>query len=154
MLYSSGLGTRLRTLLALLDGDVEAIYRELNADFRPRFYPIAAFLLHKGACQIGDLAAAIGVSQPAVTQTVREMARLGLVDVEVGKDRRSRDVSLSHVGLETVRSLGPAWEAIQVAADELDDEMQVPLTAVLDEAIAALRSRRFADRIRGQMEGD
>ena len=37
--YRSGLGTRLRLLVAALDDAVEQAYRDAGLNFRPRFYP-------------------------------------------------------------------------------------------------------------------
>lgn len=148
------LGTRVRALLAMLDGDVEALYTRLDTPFRPRFYPIASHLLAAGSATVGELASTAGVSQPAITQTLAGMEKLGLVDVSVADDRRARTVSLSKAGEAMARQLGPYWLAIDAAADELDRELPYALSAVIDAATEALVRERFLDRIDRHRRGD
>ncbi|WP_196491542.1 MarR family winged helix-turn-helix transcriptional regulator [Erythrobacter donghaensis] len=151
---SSRLGTRLRALLAMLDGDVEALYARLGTPFRPRFYPVVSHLLAAGSATVGELAGAAGVSQPAITQTLSEMEKLGLIDVSVADDRRVRSVALSQAGAATAGELAPMWLAIDDAADELDRELPYALSAILDAASDALRKERFLDRIDRHTRGD
>ncbi len=51
-----GLGTLLRHLLELLDGDVEQAYAELGLDYRPRFTPVVRALLESEPRSIRDIA--------------------------------------------------------------------------------------------------
>jgi DNA-binding MarR family transcriptional regulator len=148
-----GLGTSLRALVSQLDGGVQQIYDELNVNFRPRFYPIIHALLDEPSLSVGDIARRTGVSQPAATQTLNEMRRLGLVQVGPGLDRRARFVQLTASGREMVDLLGPIWSATQRAAEALDDQLSVPLAAILVEAEIALEERSFADRVRDQLKG-
>ena len=148
-----GLGTSLRALVSQLDGGVQQIYDELNVNFRPRFYPIIHALLDEPSLSVGDIARRTGVSQPAATQTLNEMRRLRLVQVGPGLDRRARFVQLTASGREMVDLLGPIWSATQRAAEALDDQLSVPLAAILVEAEIALEERSFADRVRDQLKG-
>ena len=151
---SNRLGTKLRALLAMLDGDVEAHYTRLDTPFRPRFYPVVSHLLAAGTATVGELAGAAGVSQPAITQTLAEMEKLGLVDVSVADDRRARNVALSQAGKATARKLIPLWAAIDKAADELDRELPYALSSVIDAATEALGIERFLERIDRHRRGD
>lgn len=151
---SSRLGTRLRALLAMLDGDVEALYARIGTPFRPRFYPVVAHLLGAGRSSVGELANAAGVSQPAITQTLGEMEKLGLIDVTIADDRRARSVALSPSGEAIARRLIPEWRAIDAAADELDGALPCALSVTLEAAIAALREERFLDRIDRNRQGE
>ena len=150
----SGLGTRLRTVLSMLDGDVEALYIRFGTGFRPRFYPIVMHLIEHDTATISELAVAAGVTQPAATQTISEMEKLGFVNVSAAADRRARAVVLSREGQEIARQLAPMWSAIDLAARQLDAELPYPLSTVLDEAIAALHEERFIDRIDKNIQGD
>lgn len=142
-----GLGTKLRRLTAELDGGVQEIYDRAGIGFRPRFYPMARLLSASGPAGIGALARSAGVSQPAATQTVNEMKRLGLVEIEPGLDRRERHVRLTSKGQEVVRELEPVWEAAHRAAAALEVELSISLGAALDGALAALDDRSFSARI-------
>ena len=143
---SLGLGSRLRLLLAALDGAVQGEYDRRGAAFRPRFHPVVRQLMATGPTGIGALAAGAGVSQPALTQTVNEMRREGLVDVSVGDDRREKLVRLTPEGLALAEALQPLWTAIEAAARRLEDEAG-PLGQILQAAADALRREPFGDRI-------
>jgi MarR family transcriptional regulator, organic hydroperoxide resistance regulator len=138
----------------MLDGDVEGLYERRRVNFRPRFYPVARHLIEHRSASISSLAAATGVSQPAATQTIKEMANAGLVQTELGSDRRYRVVMLSEEGERMARALGPIWSAIDAAAQALDEELQFPLSVLLDEATTALCKTSFANRIESQLQGD
>lgn len=138
----------------MLDGDVEALYARADAPFRARFYPVVAHLLAETRASVGALASAAGVSQPAITQTLAEMEKLGLIEVSVAQDRRARSIALSQACEAMARTLVPAWLAIDAAADELDRELPFALSAILDAAIDALRKESFLDRIDRNQRGD
>ena len=143
---SLGLGTRLRRLLAELDGAVQAEYDRRGAAFRPKYHPVVRRLLVAEAESTGVLAAAAGVSQPAMTQTLRDMARAGLLAVTPGLDRREHLARLTTAGRALAAELGPLWTAIEAAARQLETEAG-PLGQVLDAAAEALRRQPFSTRI-------
>src|SRR3546814_9746653 len=107
-----GLGTKLRQLLAELDGDVQAVYEELDTPFRPRFYPIVRLLLEDKEASVGGIAEAIGVTPPAATQTINEMQRRGLLEVESGPQRRSRTARLTQDRQQLADRMNTAWAAV------------------------------------------
>lgn len=141
----------MRRLLASLDGDVQGLYDELGVAFRPRFYPVFSLLMD-GPATVGEIAARTAVSQPAATQTLRELVRLGLVEIGRGADRRSRLAALSAAGRRLSGELAPVWEAVARAADALDNELPNSLSATLDAALAALERAPFRARIRREMK--
>jgi len=143
-----GLGTTLRRLLALLDGEVERVYAEAGVDFRSRYYPVFRALEREGTCTIRALAHRSGLTHSALSQTITEMRRAGLVTVMPGEeDARERNVHLSAKGQRMLTQLQPCWEAIARAADGLDEELEGAMFRVLDGAIAALERHPFFDRI-------
>lgn len=148
MATQRGLGTRLRQLTAALDGDVQALYDEMDANFRSRFFPLMQHLLANGSSSVGALAEAAGVSQPAATQTIDEMMRLGLVEAADSASRRERRTQLAAEGHALAERLAPLWAAVAAAAEELDRALPHRLTATVDEALALLAHQSFADRIR------
>ncbi|WCL53917.1 MarR family winged helix-turn-helix transcriptional regulator [Gimibacter soli] len=141
------LGTLIRHLLAHLDGDVQAAYDELGVPFRPRFYPIVQFLLANGQAGVNEIAAHIGVSQPAATQTLGEMKKLGLIAIEPGEDRRHKQVSLTDAGLSLAARLASLWQAVHTAADSLDREIGTSLSDLLGRTLEALERQSFLTRI-------
>jgi DNA-binding MarR family transcriptional regulator len=143
-----GLGTQLRHLIELLDGDVALAYQEAGLDYRPRYTPVMRVLGRHGQAAIGEIAAYAGITQPAATQTVALMKKEGLVDVVAGQDGRQRLVALSEAGRALLPRLERCWAATSAAAANLDAELDHPLSATLAQAIAALQSRPFLERIR------
>lgn len=140
----------MRRLLLLLDGDVQQVYDEAGEPFRSRYFPFVKALAEGGPIGISELAALTRVSQPAATQTIREMEKAGLVRIRVGVDRRARAVELSASGRALVRRLLPVWQAIEAAAAALDRELPASLRGVAEAACAALERRPFRARIQEQ----
>jgi len=145
----AGLGTQLRTLLELLDGELDSIYAEEGLDYRPRFTPVLRALLDESPLTVGQLAAKTGISQPAATQTLNLMLARGWVEpLADPADARRRLYAPSAKAREALPRLQAIWAATGGAARALDAELSTPLTALLDEAIDALRRRSFPQRRR------
>lgn len=147
---ADGLGTQLRRLLELLDGDLESIYRTDGFGFRPRYTPVVKALSDDSSKTIKDIAALSSISHSAASQTVSKMVAEGLVEQSVGEDSRERLISLTAAGQSLLPQLRVRWEATQRAADQLDRELSAPLSQVLAEAIATLRTHPFTARIAEQ----
>ena len=145
---ADGLGTQLRRLLELLDGDLEALYREEHAFYVPRYTPIMKALASGEPLTIKDIAARSSISHSAASQTISRMVDLDLVALEVDGDRRYRTVRLSDQGRALLPWLEGYWRATQSAADALDAELSFPLSQLLAEAIAKLEDTSFKNRIR------
>ena len=143
-----GLGTQLRHLIDLLDGDVAQAYQDAGLEYRPRYTPVMRALQAMESASIGQIAEAAGITQPAATQTVELMKKQGLVSVEPGVDGRRRLVRLSAHGKALLPALQTCWAATRAAADDLDAQLATPLSGCLAEAIAALQERPFGARIR------
>ncbi|MFD4197040.1 MarR family winged helix-turn-helix transcriptional regulator [Amycolatopsis thermoflava] len=142
------LATRLRHLLELLDGDVAAVYADLGlAWFRPRFTPVVRTLAADGPQPIRDLAAAIGVTHSAASQTVAQMVKAELVTLRPGADARHRIVHLTPKAEELLPVLDAEWAATTAAAKRFEAELAYPLSKLVDEAIEALRERPMRQRI-------
>jgi DNA-binding MarR family transcriptional regulator len=142
------LGTALRHLIELLDGDVAAVYKEERMQYVPRFTPIMRALAGGDAMAIRDLAAAARISHSAASQTVARMKNVGLVEQVSGNDGRERAVKLTRRGKALLPKLEVRWRATNAAAEELDHELSERLTDCVEEAIAALEARPFKQRIR------
>lgn len=142
------LGTSLRHLLELLDGDVEALYREAGLKYRPRYTPIMRALASADAIAIRDLASAAGVTHSAASQTVARMKADGLVSLTAAADARERLVKLTRRGKALLPKVQRHWAATNAAAEELDRELSARLSECVEEAIAALEARSFKQRVR------
>ncbi|MEU2615428.1 MarR family transcriptional regulator [Micromonospora sp. NPDC007271] len=142
------LGTLLRHVLELLDGDVAAVYAGLGlADYRPRYSPLVRALVADGPLPIRDLAARVGVTHSAASQTVAQMSRAGLVTLAPGVDARQRIVTLTDRARALLPVIEAEWAATTAAMRQLDAELPVPLAEQLYAVLAALARRPLRDRI-------
>lgn len=146
--HRDALGTLLRHVLELLDGDVAAVYTDLGlTDYRPRFSPLVRALVADGPLPIRDLATRVGVTHSAASQSVAQLARAGLVTLTAGADARQRIVTLTGRAYELLPVIEAEWAATTTAMRRLDDELPVPLADELHAVLAALRRRPLRARI-------
>ncbi len=146
------LGTSLRHLIELLDGAVEQTYRDAELDYRPRYTPVLRALIARGPASIKDLASHAGLTHSAASQTVAQMRRAGLVEVERGTDMRQQVVSLTMRATTMIPALEQMWQVLKEAVQELDAELVYPLSQVVEESIVALERRSLRDRIAAKAE--
>lgn len=146
------MGTQLRHVLELLDGDVAKIYTDLGLEgFRPRYTPLVRVLSDRGPSSIRDLAAAVSVTHSAASQTVAQMSRDGLVEVESGDDARQRIVTLTPKARSLLPILDTEWDATLAAAAELEAELPFSLMELLQAVVDALQDRPFHQRVTEQL---
>lgn len=108
------LPSRLRRLADRMTQDITLLYKELNIDFEPRWFPIFCLLNCKSPMGVVDIARLLGVSHPAVNQIAGEMIEMGLIDaLKDETDKRKRLLSLSDKGRAMTPVLEDAWERIQ-----------------------------------------
>ncbi len=145
----AAVGTLLRHVLELLDGDVAKVYEEQGlAEYRPRFSPVVKALLAEGPLPVRDLAAAVGVTHSAASQTAAEMARAGLVThTPDPRDARRRLIELTPKAHALLPRIEAEWNATVAAMAELDTELPMPLAELLTKVADAVRHRPFRDRI-------
>lgn len=142
------LGTRLRHLLDVMDGDVAAVYADLGLEgFRPRFTPIIRILAADGPRSIRDLARATGVTHSAASQTVAQMAKDGLVTLAPGADARQRIVTMTPEAERILPVLEAEWEATTAAVTTLEAELSFPLSRLVNEVFDALARQPMRERI-------
>ena len=94
-----GLGQLLRHMKELVDGEADAFYAADGIDYRPRYTPIMRALAAESHA-VGELSLITGLSQGAVSQTIKLMERDGLISLAAGGDARRTVVSLKHPGAQ------------------------------------------------------
>lgn len=145
----AAVGTLLRHVLELLDGDVAKVYEEQGlSEYRPRFSPAVRALVTEGPLPVRDLAAAMGVTHSAASQTAAQMARAGLVThTPDPRDARRRLIELTPKAHALLPRIEAEWEATAAAMAQLDTELSMPLANLLTEVAEAVRRRPFRERI-------
>ncbi|MGH8194784.1 MAG: MarR family winged helix-turn-helix transcriptional regulator [Woeseiaceae bacterium] len=145
---SPTLGTLLRHLIELLDGDLEAVYRDAGlVDYRPRYTPVVRALLDIGPSPIRDVARRVGITHSAASQTVAQMVQNELLALQPGADARERVVHMTPKLRRMLRRLEQQWAATNVAAARLDEELTHSLRDAVTGAIGALERKPFRERI-------
>ncbi|HET9389728.1 MAG TPA: MarR family transcriptional regulator, partial [Steroidobacteraceae bacterium] len=82
-------------------------------------FPLLAALDRLGPLSVGEIAAALGVSQPGVTRLLEKLESDGLVKSQLAADRRRRPIMLSRAGQQLVlRGKQSAWARIEAAVAE------------------------------------
>ncbi|MDQ4118223.1 MAG: MarR family transcriptional regulator [Actinomycetota bacterium] len=137
----------LRDLLQHMESDIARLYAERGVTVRTRFSIVLIRLRHRGPMSVRELAREVDVTHSAMSQTVAELRRQGMVESAPGTDARTRTVSLTDRGRETVPFLEAEWRATEASLAELEAELPYPLTRVVADIAAALRRRSFRDRI-------
>src|SRR3954447_2336924 len=113
-----GLGTRMRHVLEILEGDVAKFLADIGLDdYRPRYSGVVRALLARGPLAIRDLAGELRVTHSAASQTVAQMSRAGLVTLEPGADARQRIVSLTAKTRDLLPLIEAEWAATTEAAE-------------------------------------
>ena len=146
-------GTLLRQVHDLLEADLTATYPEfgLPDDYRPRFSPVIRALVAEGPLSIRDVAAAVGVTHSAASQTVAQMVRSGLLDLRPGEDARRRIAHLTGKARALLPAIDAEWAATAAAMSDVDAELPAPLAEVLLRVLEAAERRPLRDRIRDAM---
>ena len=146
-MLTPALGTRLRNLFDEMDADVALALADLGLrDYRTRYSAVIRAVA-SGPMPIREIADGLGVTHSAVSQLVAEMQQRGLLETRPGADLRQRLVTLTDRSRELMPAIDAEWESTEAAAAALDAELPYSLSALIDELDAALRRRRFRDRI-------
>ncbi|GLZ79831.1 MarR family transcriptional regulator [Actinorhabdospora filicis] len=148
MIDREAVGTLLRHVHDVLDGDVARAQAALGLpeDYRPRFSPVLRALA-RGPLPIRDLAAAIGVTHSAASQTVAQLTERDLVELRPGDDARQRIAHLTPRAEALLPAVEREWRVVSEAMAELDAELPAPLAEVLLAVLAAVERKPFRERV-------
>ena len=143
----TALGARLRRFFERLNGPVTELYRrELN--FEQRWFALTLLLQARGPCAVGEAAARLGVSHPAVLQVVGAMEARGLLTkTRDPQDARSSLLALTPQGARAAKKVNAVSRRVDAAAKALLAEAAPDLLKNLDALEDALGERSFAERL-------
>jgi len=142
----------LKALLEGMDADIAELYARRGIEgVRPRYSMALIRLHHLGPMSVKALAAQVGVTHSAMSQTVTAMRREGLVETAPGADARTREVTPTAKGRALVPFLEAEWRATEAAFDELEAALPYRMTRVVQDIAEALRERPFVDRIEAHL---
>jgi len=136
------LGSRLKRIGERLQGQAQLVLGDSGISLPSSHFPVLAALDRLGSLSVGELAEAIGISQPAVTRMLDKLESEGLVKSNPSaRDRRVRPVALTKAGAKLIiRAKESVWPKIEAAVAEACAGTAGPLLAqltALEEALAA-----------------
>lgn len=141
------LGTRLKRIGEKLQADTQRIMDELGAPLQASQYPFLAAVDRLGPLTVGELAEAIGITQPGATRTVAQLVELGMMETEQAPDdQRRRIVSLSREGKRLIAAAKrDVWPRIREAVADLCGDLDGPLLeqlSAIEDGLAAVPLNR------------
>jgi DNA-binding MarR family transcriptional regulator len=145
------LGSRFRRIGERLQADTQQIIETFGIAIQAGQYPFLAAIDRSGPMTIGELAEAVGITQPGATRTLAQLVDLGLVEMRVSdQDQRRKLVSLTSAGRDLIElSKRQVWPKIEDAVRDLCGELSGPLLAQLasiEDGLAASPLFRRAKR--------
>jgi DNA-binding MarR family transcriptional regulator len=150
------LGTRLKRLGERMQAHTQRVLDAHGLQIVAAQFPFLAALDRLGPLKVGELAEAVGVTQPAATKTIGQLVEAGYVAISTtSDDQRKRSVDLTKLGRRLVaEGQRSAWPLVEAAVEELCHRSTGPLLeqlaaiedalseAPLDVRAAAVKGRR------------
>lgn len=147
------LGSRIKRLAERMQAGAMKAIAEAGLPLQPAHMALLA-ALRQGPMTVGGLAEAIGISQPAVTRSVGQLATLGIVSDAPAPDQRTRLVALTSAGEAAARQAATElWPRIGMAAEELMAGLSGSFMAQLAAIERALDEASIAERAARQQPG-
>ncbi len=123
------LGSRLRRIGESLQADTQRIIDEMGMPIQASQYPLLAAVDRLGPLSIGELAEAVGITQPGATRGSALLVKSGLLKAEqTSADQRRRVLSLTRKGQQLVDTAKrDVWPRIENAVADLCGSLSGPL---------------------------
>ncbi|MBX5166502.1 MULTISPECIES: MarR family transcriptional regulator [unclassified Rhizobium] len=137
------MGSRLRRIGERLQADTQQVIDEAGLGIQAGQYPFLAAIDRAGPLTIGELAQAVGITQPGATRTIGQLLELGFVDMQpAADDQRRKLVSLTSKGQDLVdHSKKVIWPRIAAAVADLCGDLEGPILqqlAAIEDGLAAV----------------
>ncbi len=120
-------GSRLKRLAERLQAGAARVRADAGLTVQPAHMPLLS-ALDRGPLTVGQLAGAVGTSQPGVTRAASQLVSLGLIEASQGLDQRQRTLSLTPAGrVVMARVKMIVWPRVKAAVNEMCDGLSGPL---------------------------
>ena len=152
-LGSLALVSRLRRLLHRLLAEGDRVYRALELEFKPKWFPVVHLLSRHSPLTLTEIARKLSVSHPSMIETVEELISAGLIKSRKSKqDARARELFLTNKGEKLLSDLEPVWEAFRFAGDKVNQEDGNDFLKAVGALERALDKSSMYDRIMTRLE--
>lgn len=141
------LGSRLKRIGTVLQGETQALFYEDFCDVPAAHMPMLAALDARGPLSVGELAAALGVAQPGVSRVASSLQRGGWIQpVPDQNDKRLKRLRLTAKGQVMIdKAKRELWPLIESAVAALCADLRGPLLAQLAGLEKKLADGDFSD---------
>jgi DNA-binding MarR family transcriptional regulator len=150
------LGTRLKRIGERLQSQTQRILNAQEVPIQAAQFPFLAAVDRLGPLTVGELAEAVGMTQPGATRALAQLAEEGFVEItNASDDQRRKLVTLTRQGKRLVEiGKRDVWPVIEMAVKDVCRKLSGPLLeqlAALEDGIneepldrraATLRARR------------
>ena len=117
------LGSRLKRLSDRLMADANQVYKNCGHDIQPKWFALLALLAKRKEVSIVEASELLGLTQPAISQFVKELIKVGLVTTSLStKDSRRKFIKLTNLGELAIENMKLMWQAVDSAAKQLCEE--------------------------------
>lgn len=149
------LGTRLKRIGERLQAQTQRILDAHELQIAAAQFPFLAALDRLGSLTVGEMAEAVGVTQPGATRALGQLAEEGLVEItQASDDARRKSITLTKQGKRLVEvGKRDVWPLIDAAVKETCRKLSGSLLeqlAGLEDALADESIDRRAARIHGR----
>lgn len=147
------LGSRFRRIGERFQSEVQRMLDDLGLPVQSSQLPALAAIDRLGPLTVGDLADAIGITQPGATRIMTQLSEIGLFDVrQSSEDQRRRLISLTDKGRQLVEtSRRDLWPRIDAAVAEICSDLTGPLLEQLTAIERDLETTPLHRRIARQL---
>ncbi|HEY2683561.1 MAG TPA: MarR family transcriptional regulator [Steroidobacteraceae bacterium] len=143
------LGSRFKRIGEQLQAQAQVLLDAEGLGLPASHFPLLAALDRLGPLSVGEIAEAVGVSQPGITRQLVRLEIEGLVKSQrLSGDRRRRPIMLTVAGsLLVTRARKSAWAKIETAVAGICEELDGPLLNQLAALEQQLKHSSLAARV-------
>ncbi|MFD2725914.1 bifunctional helix-turn-helix transcriptional regulator/GNAT family N-acetyltransferase [Hyunsoonleella rubra] len=143
-----GLGSRLKRISEHLMKEGQLIYDHFEIDFDPYLFPVFKLISQKDGITNTEIFNAVGLTQPAVTQSIHKLTKKGLIElIDDDSDKRRKIIHLSPKGKTLLKQLQPIWKSIDSVIKSFGMETSSSLISHLNSFEHKLKTHSFSKSV-------
>jgi DNA-binding MarR family transcriptional regulator len=144
------LGSRFKRIGERLQADTQRIMDDMGVPLQASQYPFLAAVDRLGPLTIGELADAVGITQPGATRALAQLVDSGVLDArQAPEDQRRKIISLTKKGRRLVETAKrEVWPSVEEAVRDLCGGLSGPLLDQLGAIEDGLAAAPLARRVR------
>lgn len=144
--------SRLKRLSDRLKAQASQVYYDHGVEFNDSWFLVGYMLSKNDNMTVTEMAEALGISPPAISQISSDMAKHGIIEVNTDEeDRRRRNLSLTEDGKVKIETLQPLWDAITKATDEMIEDSGYDFLGAVGAFETHLEKKNLLERVENHL---